>query len=380
MSQETRWVRAQNRVKGPTHAGAAIHVTTKGRRKTVCEDFDRATALEQLREDVEHRYKQAEAGEPTLRERLHLTRALKRVLRCGADFEKAKQQLETDLAEHPDDLQKIIAEAQTPLGGYIVATPPWSPHITHAYRKMGVSATIALHFEDIGPTPPYSGSIHRTKQRSLAKRTRGQFELADIVSVSGHHYNSHLAPGLFTDIKTNRGFDVRYNLETTPAGFPNLELFAASGCATLCHGAQEVLAAMFPKAIFLGAKNTMPFDAGKTLWPTFSGRLADNATPLLLDNDQDFELITHEWRIAMIAAMESEAERLLNKKGTKLSASRIAGKQQQLIEETGLGFVRENLAHYLTAPEPGTIEVVDVSAKTNGCQRKADDRNIYPAP
>ena len=195
----------------------------------------------------------------------------------------------------------------------------------------------------------------------------------------GHHYTSHLAPGVFTNSNSSAGFDIRYDIENVPSGFSGVSVMAVSGCSMTCNLAQRALLAAFPRACFLGSRKTMPLFSGRKIWPAFRDVLLDQATPLLLDSTQDIDQMTQAWLRANITGLRSEAERLLKKSTPSPSRAQIEKKLQRILDSTGARFADGRTAHRLVSPALGTQEI-KLGASGNSCSRKADDRNVLVPP
>jgi hypothetical protein len=144
--------------------------------------------------------------------------------------------------------------------------------------------------------------------------------------------------------------------------------------------AQAVLGRCFPNAWFFGAKNTMTLDNSKTIWPEFGAQLQKDATPLLLDNDQDLLQLAHAWQRACIALAWNESARILRHRGRPVTARSQATQQVRLLRSVGYGFAHDGTVHLLTEPKIGSLSAHAIDSDEKKCQRKADDRRILPPP
>ncbi len=292
-----------------------------------------------------------------------LTRNLKRLKRCNPDVAKeALDQARTELAGSPDPMKYIEQNHTQPLGGYRLACPPWSLNLRYLMFHLGVrfpheSGNKAPDAQFLKVFKVGYGRAHRTGAKSVVAANRKVLSSSDIVGFTGHHYTSHLIPGWFTDINTEKGLDLRYSLDDRPEGFANVKLVFATGCSLLCSDAQQVLQALFPRAVFIGQKNTMPLTAGDRALRALRKQFAPpNRRALLLDNAEDFEFLIDRWQAAAAAALTKN------------------------VRKVGPGSVRGEAGKLLINHEPVKIEDIDVFGEDNRCQRKADDRSAYPGP
>jgi len=357
---------------GPTRSGAVVHLTrTRSLRDSVCDGFDWLTEHERMRQGAESLVKT-----PDDAVKRRVVRRFKRIRRCAQNEASAESEhaLRKLLAPNPEVLSAILDLSLKPLGGYAHTWSPWSSHVQSVLRSLGSEPLSPLHFHTVGDFGvDYTGSVHRHRSSETAKKNTPVLAKAELVGLSGHHYTSHLAPGFFTDIHTGRGFDVRYHTEENPDGFENVRLILASGCSLLCSGAFEVLRTAFPQAVLLGAQKTMRIEspkgyevrhhtgrllsAGEVLWKRFREGVLASATPLLLDNKQDFKMIAFQWESAMLQAVGPD------------------------ILSTVPGWILGNTAHLMKTPAVGATTLVDASSLTeNPCERKADDRSVLPGP
>jgi len=383
MTVENRWIRQPHQGSTPASSGASVHavVVTK-RRDKVCSEFDKHTEIEQLRETLAQEYGKAGSAEAKLDAKLKVVRHLKRLLRCEGSYDAGIDEVS---ALAPALVDEVVASAQTVLGGHLAAWPRWSDIAGKTFLGLGASGAPVLVDHDIpdiehwGPGTTYDAKVHRKRSQKNERANTRILKRAHILGCRGHHYTSHLAPGFFTNGNTSLGIDLRYNLHANPQGFPGLAVMAVSGCSMICELAQRMLKPCFPRARFLGSRNTMTLNAGGYIWPELRAELSADGIPLLLDNTEDIEQFTQGWFHANVYAMHEEAKRLLRKDKVKLSTYRIRAKQTQLIKNIGPGF----------AEGGETVQLIDrhMSSKRlpltsvhNECQIKEDDRATLVTP
>ena len=382
MTVENRWVRQPQSTGKQVSSGASLHaVVAAKRRDKVCSEFDKATELEQLRETLAVAYTKANTGEAALDAKLKVVRHLKRLFRCEGSFDEGVDEVRGLAPELEDE---VVASATTVLGGHLVAWASWSPEVDRTLSALGAHVGPPLADHPIpgvswGPGTDYEAKDHRRESARDEPSNSKMLKRAHILGCRGHHYTSHLAPGFFTDGGSAKGFDLRYNLHAEPRGFPRLAVMAVSGCSMLCELAQRLLHSCFPRARFLGSRNTMTLDAGDYIWPELRRQLSADATPLILDNTQDIDAFTHGWMRANVYAMHEEAKRILEEKGIPLSTFRIQAKQTQLIKKVGPGFA-ENLETVQLTDRNMTTKRLPLTSSENGCERKADDRTTLVPP
>lgn len=383
MTIENRWIRQPHQGNTPASSGGSLHaVVVAKRRDKVCSEFDKDTEIEQLRETLAQEYGKAGSAEEKLDAKLKVVRHLKRLLRCEGSYDAGVDEVS---ALAPGLVDEVVASAQTVLGGHLAAWAPWTGIARDAFVGLGATEAPPLVAHEIppiahwGPGTAYDAKVHRKRSKKSEQANTRILKRAHILGCRGHHYTSHLAPGFFTNGTTSMGIDLRYNLHANPQGFPRLAVMAVSGCSMICELAQRMLKPCFPRARFLGSRNTMTMDAGDYIWPKLPEKLFADGTPLLLDNTQDIEQFTQSWYRANVYAMHEEAIRLLKDKKVKLSTYRIRAKQTQLIKNIGPGF----------ADGDETVQLIDrhmsnkrlpLTSEHNECESKEDDRATLVPP
>ena len=386
MTVENRWIRSPLSMAGQASPGRAspggsLHATVVAkRREKVCSEFDKATELEQLRETLAVEYGTAESRDAKLDAELKVVRHLKRLFRCEGSFDEGMDEVRKLAPELKDG---VAASATTILGGHLVAIAPWANLTRGVFKSLG-ALTIDLASHEIpgkswGPGTTYTAQVHRSQSASTAKRNTQIFRRAHAVGCLGHHYTSHLAPGVFSNTDSSRGFDIRYDIVNEQGGFLGVAVMAVSGCSMTCNLAQTALSAAFPRARFLGSRKTMPLDSGKKIWPAFRRALQEDATPILLDNTQDIEQVTRAWLSANVTGLRSEAERLLRKSNPTPSTAQVEKELERLIDSAGPGFSEGRTAHRLVSTQLRT-QAFKLGDPANSCSRKADDRNVLVPP
>ncbi|MBV1862272.1 MAG: hypothetical protein KUG77_27885 [Nannocystaceae bacterium] len=361
--------------------GGSVHaVVAAKRRDKVCSEFDKDTEIEQLRETLAKEYGEAGSSDAKLDAKLKVVRHLKRLFRCEGSFEAGADEV---AALAPELENEVREDAVTVLGGHLVAIAPWANPTRAAFRALGATTidlvSHAIPGEAWGPGTRYTAKVHRSSSTATASKNTAIFQRVQAVGCLGHHYTSHLAPGVFTNSNSNAGLDIRYDIENVPSGFSGVSVMAVSGCSMTCNLAQRALLAAFPRARFLGSRKTMPLFSGQKIWPAFRSVLRDQATPLLLDNTQDIDQVTQAWLRANITGLRSEAERLLKKSTPSPSSAQIEKKLQRILDSTGAGFADGRTAHRLVSSALGT-QAINLGDSGNSCSRKADDRNVLVPP
>ncbi len=381
MTIENRWIRQPHQGGTPVSSGGSVHaVVAAKRRDKVCSEFDKDTEIEQLRETLAKEYGEAGSSDAKLDAKLKVVRHLKRLFRCEGSFEAGADEV---AALAPELENEVREDAVTVLGGHLVAIAPWANPTRGAARALGAT-TIDLVSHAIpgkawGPGTSYTAKVHRSSSTATASKNTAIFQRVQAVGCLGHHYTSHLAPGVFTNSDSSLGFDLRYDVANHPRGFSGVALIAVTGCSTTCNLAQRALLAAFPRARFLGSRKTMPLKSGSKIWPAFRDLLSKEATPLILDNTQDLDQVTQAWLRANISGLRSESERLLKKSTPSPSSAQIEKKLQRILDSTGAGFADGRTAHRLVSPALDT-QKIKLGNSSNSCSRKADDRNVLVAP
>jgi hypothetical protein len=245
---------------------------------------------------------------PDVEVRLQLVQGMKWILRCGTNAEKTEIGTSLEAGLGAAEATAVIAEADTPFGGYRASYPAYYGGAKSRVKALGASElnpfdAFAYDLRPGGGDP----ATYKPSAKARATAEAPAMTATDLLYFYGHQYAQYKAPGMFANGTQTEIIDLRFL--AGKGDFSRVKLMVSTSCATICQEALGVFASLFPNAVVLGYRKSAPIK-GDDVRDAFDRGITSLKKPLLLDQPVDVDAIIGVWKSVVQKVHPKEHDRL----------------------------------------------------------------------